>query len=392
MAGCAAAAVIGARFGVLLWCWIALQFAYWGVIFIGFRRYRGASPGSKSADGAASVAYELVTPAYNEASHLPLIARMLDDAREAGIEATVIDDGSRDRSADALTGVCHRSGARLLRHKVNRGKAAALQSGVEAARAPYLLTLDADTTIAFPVQCGARVEPLIGAVAFTIVAVESGRPLAAMQAAEYAYVLNFERMALAGFGLVLTVPGAASLWRVEALHGIGGFSSRTCAEDTDATIALQLAGWRVAVADNVVAATECPSTFRALIRQRARWIWGNLHVACYAALDCMRGRALVRQTAAFVMIGASAMNLTGYAIATAMLFRLVMLDLGRSDLVASAVLCLATIGRILVTRWLQEMPDRGLVATMAALLSMQAMNFAGFWYGALGRVGGHREW
>jgi hypothetical protein len=92
------------------------------------------------------------------------------------------------------------------------------------------------------------------------------------------------------------------------------------------------------------------------------------------------------------MIGASAMNLTGYAIATAMLFRLVMLDLGRSDLVASAVLCLATIGRILVTRWLQEMPDRGLVATMAALLSMQAMNFAGFWYGALGRVGGHREW
>ncbi len=370
----------------LLWYWIALQLAYWIFIFIGLRRFDRAPP--VGPEQAAPAPFDLLIPAYNETSHLPLIARMLDNARATGIAAIVIDDGSCDGSTEALERLCKRGGARLLRHPANRGKAAALRSGLGAVEASYLMTLDADTIMVLAAASRTNVAPKIGAVAFTVIAAETGCFLSAAQAAEYTYVLNFERAALAGFGIVLTVPGAASLWRTESLRDIGGFSSRTSAEDTDATIALQMAGWRIAVAPHVVAVTDCPSTLRSLIQQRARWIWGNLHAACYAAGDCRGDRVACRRPA-YTMIAVSVMVLAGYAIATATLIRFLVFDIVVSDVVASAVLCAATMLRIIVARRLRAMPARGLLATLLALLAMQAINFAGFWYGALT---GRRQW
>jgi cellulose synthase/poly-beta-1,6-N-acetylglucosamine synthase-like glycosyltransferase len=371
--------------GALLWWWVAVLLLYWAFIAVGIRRFELASRRPESAAPVAPTKFDLVIPAYNEASHLPLIARALCDARAAGLAAIVIDDGSRDGSAGALAALCERNGAHLLRHSFNRGKAAALRSGLNVVRARDLMTLDADTTIALSGAVLRRVGPEVGAVAFTIVAADTGRFLSAAQAAEYAYVLNLERMAFAGYGVVLTVPGAASLWRAEGLREIGGFSSRTCAEDTDATLTLQLNGWQVAVADEVVATTECPPLLHKLIRQRARWIWGNLQAAYYAAVACLRNSTTVRRAPALVMISASLFVLGGYAIATATLIRVLMLDIGRSDIAASAVLFVATAGRISLTRRLLVMPKRGLIATLVFLLWMQAINFVGFWYGALSR-------
>ena len=59
------------------------------------------------------------------------------------ITVLVVDDGSTDRTSDAARG----AGADVIRHEVNRGKGAALQTGFdEAARrgAERILTLDAD--------------------------------------------------------------------------------------------------------------------------------------------------------------------------------------------------------------------------------------------------------
>jgi len=256
-------------------------------------------------------------------------------------------------------------------------------------RERFLMTLDADTSIALPATASVRTSPEIGAIAFTIVAADTDRFLADAQAVEYTYVLNFERVALAGFGIVLTVPGAASLWRAEALRQIGGFSSRTCAEDTDATITLQSAGWRIGLALDVVATTNCPSTIRKLIRQRARWIWGNLQAAFYALAPCFLPGRTAQRGPSLVMIAISVMIVGGYAVATATLVRLTMLDVGLIDVAASAVLFFATVMRIIVIRRLQTMPERGMIAVLIALLSMQAINLAGFWYGTFAR---RRRW
>src|SRR5206468_175254 len=55
-----------------------------------------------------------------------------------------------------------------------------------------------------------------------------------------------------------------------------GVSADTLAEDTDLTMAIIRAGWRVVYEERAVAWTEAPSTLRQLWRQRYRWCYGTL--------------------------------------------------------------------------------------------------------------------
>ncbi len=83
-----------------------------------------------------------VVPAYNAAAHLGEVVERL--RRHVPREAIfVVDDGSTDATAT----VARDCGARVIVHGENRGKGAALDTGIrEAARAGYefVVTLDAD--------------------------------------------------------------------------------------------------------------------------------------------------------------------------------------------------------------------------------------------------------
>jgi glycosyltransferase involved in cell wall biosynthesis len=84
----------------------------------------------------------LVIPAFNEAPRLPaLLARIT--AQQTGLEIVVVDDGSRDATAE----VAARAGATVLRHPFNLGYGAGLQTGYKyalATRAPCVVQMDAD--------------------------------------------------------------------------------------------------------------------------------------------------------------------------------------------------------------------------------------------------------
>jgi cellulose synthase/poly-beta-1,6-N-acetylglucosamine synthase-like glycosyltransferase len=73
-----------------------------------------------------------------------------------------------------------------------------------------------------------------------------------------------------------TVPGAVGAFRRSALEQPGGLSDDTLAEDTDVTMALHRAGWRVVYAENARAWTEAPQTVRQLWSQRYRWSYGTM--------------------------------------------------------------------------------------------------------------------
>lgn len=89
----------------------------------------------------------IVIPAYNEADSLPPLLAEIRSALGAGLdyEVIVVDDGSTDGSAALLRHLAAQdSRLRLLRHRRNAGQSLALISGVRAARAPWVATLDGD--------------------------------------------------------------------------------------------------------------------------------------------------------------------------------------------------------------------------------------------------------
>lgn len=83
----------------------------------------------------------LVVPLYNEAE---VIADVVREARDTFSHIVCIDDGSRDASAARA----ERAGATVVRHPVNLGQGAALQTGFEYALSDpgmrYVVTYDAD--------------------------------------------------------------------------------------------------------------------------------------------------------------------------------------------------------------------------------------------------------
>ncbi len=81
-------------------------------------------------------------PAWNAASTVGAVVRGVKGA-VPGITVLVIDDGS----ADGTSAAAREAGADVIRHDVNRGKGAALQTGFDEASlrgAEGILTLDAD--------------------------------------------------------------------------------------------------------------------------------------------------------------------------------------------------------------------------------------------------------
>ena len=83
----------------------------------------------------------IVVPAYNEAT---VIGEVIADLRSVFDHVVCVDDGSQDDTA----AVALRAGAHVVRHPVNLGQGAAIQTGIEYARsqpgAEVFVTFDAD--------------------------------------------------------------------------------------------------------------------------------------------------------------------------------------------------------------------------------------------------------
>jgi glycosyltransferase involved in cell wall biosynthesis len=83
----------------------------------------------------------IVVPAFNEAG---MIGEVIADLRSVFSNVVCVDDGSRDDTGE----VALRAGSHLVRHPVNLGQGAAIQTGVEYARrqpgAQVFATFDAD--------------------------------------------------------------------------------------------------------------------------------------------------------------------------------------------------------------------------------------------------------
>jgi glycosyltransferase involved in cell wall biosynthesis len=86
----------------------------------------------------------IVIPVYNERATIGAIIDRVESSGRAD-EILVVDDGSSDGTRDVLAEIAQtRPKLKLLLHETNRGKGAAVRTGIQAARCDLVLIQDAD--------------------------------------------------------------------------------------------------------------------------------------------------------------------------------------------------------------------------------------------------------
>ena len=249
----------------LLWLLAMIVFAH--------RHNRVRRPGPDDYLPPVSV----IVPAYNEAVGIAASVRSLASSDYPTLEIVVVDDGSTDATADIVESLSL-SNVRVVRQD-NRGKATALNVGIAAARHDILVLVDGDTvfqpdTVRMIVQ--QLRDPAVGAVAGNAKVGNRRGLIGRWQHLEYVVGFNLERRMYDLLGCITTVPGAVGAFRRSALADVGGVSVDTLAEDTDVTMAILRAGYRVVYEPRAIAWTEAPTNFNDLWRQRYRWCYGTM--------------------------------------------------------------------------------------------------------------------
>jgi len=255
------------------------------------RPHREASPGFNPR-------VAVLIPSYNEEKVIVRTIRSVLNSDYANLRVIVIDDGSKDRTAEvAREAYAAEIRARRVQvlEKPNGGKAAALNYALDRVEEDIYVGIDADTVIAADAISKLIPhfeDPTIGAVAGNAKVGNRVNLWTRWQALEYITSQNFERRALDLFHVVTVVPGAIGAWRTDAVKRAGCYPVNTVAEDADLTMSLLEQNLKVVYEDRSLAFTEAPIDAKGLMRQRFRWSFGTLQAVWKHRAAFLRNKAM----------------------------------------------------------------------------------------------------
>jgi len=274
-------------FSMVAWMRHAVVTAFWVALAIGITRslavlvlsvlnWRGRRPVSLVEPRVA-----VIIPAHNEEKVIRTCIESVRASDYRNLEIIVVDDGSSDNTLTEVFRFSHKQDVRLI-SQPNQGKWSALNRALLNVDAEIVVCIDADTQIersAIRHLVKQFNDPKVGAVAGKIMAGNKVNLLTRLQAFEYATSQNVDRRAFDLINGILVVPGALGAWRRSALRKAGLFSDATMTEDTDLTIQVNRAGYRVVYEPRARGYTEVPERIGQLLKQRLRWSFGMFQSA-----------------------------------------------------------------------------------------------------------------
>lgn len=242
----------------------------------------------------------IVVPMHNEAS----VALKVLDALLASnyphhlLEIIPVDDQSSDETPALLYE--YSQNYPFIRPIYNlsgeRGKAAALNRALRFAANEIVLVFDADYTPGRDLireLAMAFVDPEVGAVMGRVIPRNSAvNLLTRLLSFERSGGYQVDQQARYNLDLFPQYGGTVGGFRRSVVLAMGGFNVLTLAEDTDLTVRLFIAGWRVLYANGAECYEEVPESWNARFRQLRRWARGH-NRACFAHIGALlRSRKL----------------------------------------------------------------------------------------------------
>jgi len=227
----------------------------------------------------------MLVPCFNEertlASTIDSLLAM--QYPEEKLEIVVIDDGSRDGTAEIAEAYAQKHPAQVsFLQKQNGGKYTALNLGIERSCGELIGCLDADSFAAPDALMEAVKmfgnDPTAMAITPAMQVYKPRTMLELMQSVEYTFGIFYKKM-FDNLSAINVLPGPFSMYRREVFEKIGVFRHAHNTEDMEIAFRMHANNLRIINAHTTYVYTTVPTTVRSLLRQRTRWSQGFLQNA-----------------------------------------------------------------------------------------------------------------
>ena len=241
----------------------------------------------------------IIVPAYNEGKVIANCIESIMGSAYRRFEIILVDDGSKDGTYEVMKRYAHSRRIKVV-SQPNRGKAAALNTGISLSRGEILFFVDADgifTPTTIQRMLDGFVSEKVGAVCGNDAPVNLDRLQTQLMCIQTHVGTGFVRRALAEINCLPIVSGNIGAFRRSVLEKTGPFSTGFAAEnpekpwetrqsgpflegfigeDLELTWRVHKAGYKVNFAPRAVVLAEVPPTVKSLWKQRVRWARGLL--------------------------------------------------------------------------------------------------------------------
>lgn len=228
----------------------------------------------------------VVIPAYNEEKRIKATLESvlkLDYPKEK-LEFIVVNDGSKDRTKEIVEEVIKENKKFNLRlvNQENRGKGAALNSGLKKAKGKFFICLDADSFV--KKDALKRILPYFNKkdIACVLPVLKVRKPKNLLQRMQwFEYTINmFYKELMGRLNCIHVAPGPFSVYRTEIIKRIGYFDENfNLTEDLEMALRLQSNHYRIIQLLEGEVSTIAPRTIKELYKQRNRWYKGSIYNA-----------------------------------------------------------------------------------------------------------------
>ncbi len=223
----------------------------------------------------------ILIPVYNAKKSIKETIESIKKQKYCGdIYINIIDDGSTDGSLELLKSMNLGTEIMLLETD-HRGKAFALNKGLQHVKTDYTITVDSDTVL-HPLAVRKIMHKLVNSDKKTVATagclfVKNAKKSFITKLQEWDYTLGIFGVKLyqGNYNSTLVAQGAFSAYKTKLLRERGGWQN-CVGEDIVLTWELLSQGYETNFAKNAIAFTEVPETLTSLGRQRKRWARGMI--------------------------------------------------------------------------------------------------------------------